>query len=186
MAQNVKFIRGDTAKINSTAIADGQLLWNTATGEIWEDVGTGRVSCGRLVANTLAEALSITEEGIPCGTLVVKELNRRASNNVFTFTSLDSSKYTIYANIFNGVIFVDASVLAPTMDAGSIFTIGTINEWCGAEISYCPIISIGQNIMSAILRIESNGTVNVTSQGAIPGNNWLYGKSATFVGYGFI
>ena len=51
---------------------------------------------------------------------------------------MDSSKYTIHANIFNGVIFVDAAVLAPTMDAGAIFTIGTINEWCGTENTYIP------------------------------------------------
>ena len=92
---NVLFRRGDTATINSTAIVDGQLLWNTVTGEIWEDVGTSRISCGKLVdtslnptspnavsnqavtgsiINTREEVLAITANYIPCGTKPVKEL----------------------------------------------------------------------------------------------------------------
>ena len=61
---NVLFIKGNTATINSTAIADGQLLWNTVTGEIWEDVGTSRIACGKLVTNTLSEVLVITADGV--------------------------------------------------------------------------------------------------------------------------
>ena len=96
MAQNVKFIKGDTAKINSTAIADGQLLYNTTTGQHYIDNESTRVEVGKPVdsalsttstnaiankaitnsiINTMAEVSAITEPNIPCGTLAAKELN---------------------------------------------------------------------------------------------------------------
>ena len=92
---NVLFVKGDTATISSTAIADGQLLWNTVTGEIWEDVGTSRIACGKIVdtslnptspnavsnqaitgsiVNELATVLSTTENYVPCGTKPLKEV----------------------------------------------------------------------------------------------------------------
>ena len=104
---NVLFKRGNTATINSTAIADGQLLWNTVTGEMWEDVGTSRIACGKLVdtslnpispnavsnqaitgsiINTRAEALAITADYIPCGTKPLKELNTIVSNLITEIT----------------------------------------------------------------------------------------------------
>ena len=104
---NVLFIKGNTATINSTAIADGQLLWNTVTGEIWEDVGTSRIACGKLVdtslnptspnavsnqaitgsiVNLLSTAIGTTEDYIPCGTKPVKELYE-ARNGVVLWTN---------------------------------------------------------------------------------------------------
>ena len=52
---NVLFIKGNTATINGTAIADGQLLWNTVTGEIWEDVGRGENFYNSITVEKLRE-----------------------------------------------------------------------------------------------------------------------------------
>ena len=80
MAQNVKFIKGNTAKINSTAIADGQLLYNTTTGQHYIDNESTRVEVGKPVVNTIAEVSAITVDNIPCGTKPVKELNESLSS----------------------------------------------------------------------------------------------------------
>lgn len=88
---NVLFKRGNTATISSTAIADGQLLWNTVTGEMWEDVGTSRIACGKLVTNTLAEVLAITADGVSCGTKPVKELNDKIGTWVDITNQVDKS-----------------------------------------------------------------------------------------------
>ena len=95
MAQNVKFIKGDTATINGTAITDGQLLYNTITGQHYIDNESTRVEVGKPVdsalsttstnaiannaittsiINTTAEVSAITADNIPCGTKPVKEL----------------------------------------------------------------------------------------------------------------
>ena len=86
MAQNVKFIKGDTAKINSTAITDGQLLYNTTTGQHYIDNESTRIEVGKPekpekpVVNTMAEVSAITVDNIPCGTKPVKELNKNLGN----------------------------------------------------------------------------------------------------------
>ena len=72
---NVLFIRGNTATINGTAITDGQLLYNTTTGQHYIDNGSTRVEVGKPVVNTMAEVSAITVDNIPCGTKPVKELN---------------------------------------------------------------------------------------------------------------
>lgn len=92
---NVLFIKGNTTTINGTAIADGQLLWNTVTGEIWEDVGTSRIACGKIVdtslnpispnavsnqaitgsiVNELSTARATNTDYVPCGAKVIKQL----------------------------------------------------------------------------------------------------------------
>ena len=110
---NVLFIKGNTATINGIAITDGQLLWNTVTGEIWEDVGTSRIACGKLVdtslnptspnavsnqaitgsiVNSLATVLSTTENYVPCGTKPIKELyDERNGTALWTNSSPTSS-----------------------------------------------------------------------------------------------
>ena len=95
MAQNVKFIKGDTAKINGTTIVDGQLLYDTTTGLHYIDNESTRVEVGKPVdsalsttstnaiannaitnsiINTTAEVSAITASNVPCGTKPVKEL----------------------------------------------------------------------------------------------------------------
>ena len=95
MAQNVKFIKGNTAKINGTAITDGQLLYDTTAGLHYIDVGSTRKEVGKpidtalsttstnaiannaitnSIINTTAEVSAITASNIPCGTKPVKEL----------------------------------------------------------------------------------------------------------------
>lgn len=96
MSINVKYTRGDTAFIAGTTIQDGQLLYNTVTGQHYEDVGTTRKEVGKIVdttlsttstnavanraitgsiVNTLAEVNAITANSIPCGTKPLKELS---------------------------------------------------------------------------------------------------------------
>lgn len=55
MAQNVKFIKGDTATISGTTIVDGQLLWDTTTGATYMDVATVRKPTGRSASQTLTD-----------------------------------------------------------------------------------------------------------------------------------
>lgn len=95
MAQNVKFIKGNTAKISGTTIVDGQLLYDTTAGLHYIDNGSTRIQVGTSVdsalsttstnaiannaitnsiINTTAEVSAITEDYIPCGTKPVKEL----------------------------------------------------------------------------------------------------------------
>lgn len=112
---NVLFIKGNTATINSTAIADGQLLWNTVTGEIWEDVGTSRIPCGKLVdtslnpispnavsnqaitgsiVNELSTARATNTDYVPCGAKVIKQLM-----TLYQFT-LDTTGWTLDGTIY--------------------------------------------------------------------------------------
>ena len=111
---NVLFIKGNTATINGTAIADGQLLWNTVTGEIWEDVGTSRIACGKIVdtslnptspnavsnqaitgsiVNSLNTAIGTTEDYVPCGTKPVKELYEARNGVVLWNNSNPTSSF---------------------------------------------------------------------------------------------
>ena len=99
MAQNVKFIKGDTAKINDTSVTDGQLLYNTTTGQHYIDNESTRVEVGKPVVNTSAEVLAITEDNIPCGTKPVKELIQSLDGLNSNYVSLgttyiSTNKYT--------------------------------------------------------------------------------------------
>lgn len=71
---NVLFKRGDTATINGTAVTDGQLLYDTTTGQHYIDSDSTRKEVGKPVVNTTAEVSAITADYIPCGTKPVKEL----------------------------------------------------------------------------------------------------------------
>ena len=77
---NVLFKRGNTDTITGTAITDGQLLYDTTTGQTYIDVGSVRKPTGRPVANTTAEVSAITADYIPCGTKPVKELIESLGN----------------------------------------------------------------------------------------------------------
>ena len=92
---NVLFKRGNTATIDGTAITDGQLLYNTTTGQHYIDSGSTRIEVGKPVVNTTAEVSAITADNIPCGTKPVKEL----------ITSLNGlNKNLTWINIYTGAI----------------------------------------------------------------------------------
>ena len=95
MAQNVKFIKGDTATLAGVAIVDGQLLYNTTTGQHYIDNESSRVEVGKPVVNTTAEVSAITVDNIPCGTKPVKELTQNLINKKLNASSVISIDYTL-------------------------------------------------------------------------------------------
>lgn len=112
---NVLFKRGNTATINGTAISDGQLLYNTTTGQQYIDSGSTRKEVGKPVdttlsttstnaiannaltnsiINTTAEVSAITADNIPCGTKPVKELiNSLTANAKHFYFDYKDGKY---------------------------------------------------------------------------------------------
>ena len=137
---NVLFIKGNTATINSTAIADGQLLWNTVTGEIWEDVGTSRIACGKLVdtslnpispnavsnqaitgsiVNELSTARATNTDYVPCGAKVIKQLM-----TLYQFT-LDTTGWTLDSTLYKKSVTL-AGITTADRVSSSVVTAGEI------------------------------------------------------------
>ena len=150
MSINVKYTRGDTAFIASTTIQDGQILYNTVTGQHYEDVGSTRKEVGKIVdttlsttstnaiannaitgsiVNTLTEVEAITANYIPCGTNAVKELSTSLDwidiTSQCTWHPLLLTSYTYYAkaNPKTRTIEITCLITAGRANATAIVTL---------------------------------------------------------------
>ena len=132
---NVKYTRGNTAFIAGTTIQDGQMLFNTTTGQQYLDIGAstrkeiGKVADTTLsttstnavansaitgsIVNTMADVNAITNNYIPCGTNAVKELS-----NSFGWTDITSqctwdshilTSYTYHTKVNEKIRMIEVS-----------------------------------------------------------------------------
>ena len=191
---NVKYTRGNTAFIAGTTIQDGQMLFNTTTGQQYLDIGAstrkeiGKVADTTLsttstnavansaitgsIVNTMADVNAITNNYIPCGTNAVKELS-----NSFGWTDITSlgtwstsliSSLTYYARVNTKIRMVEIScILNPgRANKGVIFTLPS---------AYRPAISSNMAISTNCYDNVKNMQINylVDSSGNIKGSHVL-------------
>lgn len=151
---NVLFKRGNTATINGTAIADGQLLYNTQTRTQYLDDGTTRLQIGQTVDATLNSSSnnpiansgvagvmvsslntidSITNEGFITDALATKQLdmNLKANSNRFIF-DYQGGKYGYNTDPNRGAGTFspfNGALSIPSLKAWARATEGSMSGW---------------------------------------------------------
>ena len=134
---NVKYTRGNTAFIAGTTIQDGQMLFNTTTGQQYLDIDAstrkeiGKVADTTLsttstnavansaitgsIVNTMADVNAITNNYIPCGTNAVKELSNSFGwidvTSQCTWSPLLHTEFIHYAKVNPKIRILDVTFL---------------------------------------------------------------------------
>ena len=183
---NVKYTRGDTAFIAGTTIQDGQILYNTVTGQHYEDVGSTRIEVGKIVdttlsttstnavansaitgsiVNTTAGVLTETNDYVPCGTKPVKFITPQ-TKTIAWVTGYTPTSQLVYktGNIVTIQIRYDATSIA------NAFQIGTVPSDCipatSTGFTGIGLYQIGGIYKSCFLQVINTGAILIANNNA--------------------